>query len=513
MASTTLEDEQEYFDSDKVLDEKVTKMAKLVQKSKHCVIFTGAGISTECGIKDFRSGADTVTNCGAGAWVLDRAKLEGKDLQEAEKEKNIQTTAMVAAVPAVTHMSIFQLCDKGIVKFIISQNCDGLHLKSGINKQQISELHGNSFLEVCRECNAQYLRDFEVLRPMIHETGRKCTVPGCKGALFDTIINFGENLSEIELNAAATNAETGDLCLAMGSSLTVNPAASFAKSFGTDKNKDLIIINLQKTPMDDVASIRIWGKVDDAMRLLMQKLDLEIPKWSLKRNIVVNVDKKQCKVNAIDVKFNNIPCSIFKAVVFKVGDTMQFVGDSKWLKTVKEAYKKTMEKTKEEELLELEKAIRKCHKSLKKYAKKYANILYENGYHDVDDLERFDMTNAAEILTSEVGANNFDRRMIVEKYCKPLLKPVNDYFHYVVFEYDAISSATNANEDGNEDEKEEKVNHDGDYIEFEFAGHHFEKRLAMNWGKYFGDNKTKYQFELNLDLDTRDWKVAEIKSQ
>jgi len=94
---------------------------------------------------------------------------------------------------------------KGYLKHIISQNIDGLHRKSGILSKDISELHGNTNLEICKKCGKDYMRDFRVrtaLKCHDHKTGRKCDNPACKGDLYDSIINFGENLNDNVWNRA-----------------------------------------------------------------------------------------------------------------------------------------------------------------------------------------------------------------------------------------------------------------------------------------------------------------------
>lgn len=168
----------------------------MILSSENLVAFTGAGISTAAGIPDFRSGANTVLKTGAGAWekhaIIDKARKEGKVLNE---PTNKNRTAVSKALPTKCHMSMVELMNKGLLKHIISQNCDGLHRKSGIPKNQISELHGNTNLEICRDCGAEYLRDFRTRNAQNvkeHKTGRKCDQ--CQGDLHDSIINFGENL-------------------------------------------------------------------------------------------------------------------------------------------------------------------------------------------------------------------------------------------------------------------------------------------------------------------------------
>ena len=106
--------------------------------------FTGAGISTAAGIPDFRSGYDTVLETGPGAW--EKAALKAK------VEKKVVTKPIQKALPTSTHMAFVALLEQNLLKFIISQNVDGLHRKSGVTQDKIAELHGNTNLEICTVC-------------------------------------------------------------------------------------------------------------------------------------------------------------------------------------------------------------------------------------------------------------------------------------------------------------------------------------------------------------------------
>ena len=163
-AHKTDEEKREYFDEPKVLEEKIQKLADLVKNSKNMVAFTGAGLSTAAGIPDYRSGANTVVETGAGCWEkaanIEKARKEGKLYQEPTKT-NFKVTIQ-KAFPTKGHMALKKLMDQGILKSIISQNVDGLHRKSGIPSSQIFEVHGNNNLEVCETCKKDYMRDFNV---------------------------------------------------------------------------------------------------------------------------------------------------------------------------------------------------------------------------------------------------------------------------------------------------------------------------------------------------------------
>ncbi|CRK21027.1 hypothetical protein BN1723_012233 [Verticillium longisporum] len=171
----------ERIENPDVIDRKAETLAGHIRKAKHMIAFTGAGVSTSAGIPDFR-GPD-------GAWTL---RAQGR-------ERTGETTSTLQAIPTLTHMALVELQNQGILKYLVSQNCDGLHRRSGILPDRISELHGNSNLEYCRDCGKEYLRGYfravstyeKSIRD--HRTGRRCA--SCHGVLLDTIINFGETLS------------------------------------------------------------------------------------------------------------------------------------------------------------------------------------------------------------------------------------------------------------------------------------------------------------------------------
>ena len=136
------------------------------------------------------------------------------------------------AYPSKTHMALVELMKKippksfwNHLKFVVSQNVDGLHRKSGIPASKISELHGNSNLEYCEKCERVYMRDMRCrieTNVRLHRTGRKCRMPGCNGFLKDSAINFGEYLHPQIYSKGEQNCTQADVCLAMGSSMRVS---------------------------------------------------------------------------------------------------------------------------------------------------------------------------------------------------------------------------------------------------------------------------------------------------
>lgn len=213
-------------------------------------------------------------------------------------------------------MALYELQVRERLKFIVSQNVDGLHRKSGVPPSCLAELHGNTNLEVCTKCGAEYMRDFRVRTAQKvhdHKTGRKCDNPVCRGDLVDTIINFGENLNENILELGFQNCQSADLCIGMGSSMRVTPAADMPASTAANGG-NLVLINLQKTPIDHLATLVINGKCDDVMRKLMEKLGYELPTWQMKKRLQVSMGADQKSVTFKGVDSNGAPYELFKQV-------------------------------------------------------------------------------------------------------------------------------------------------------------------------------------------------------
>jgi len=325
MADTALkteEEKREYFDSPEELDQKCEMLANMILSSEHFVAFTGAGISTSTGIPDFRSGVNTVLPTGPGAWEKAATKTNKKPLIR---------TSIASAIPSPTHMALVELERAGFLKFLISQNVDGLHRKSGFPSKKLAELHGNTNLEVCGnpECKKQYLRDFRVRTAQEvhdHRTGRLCE--RCGNMLYDSIVNFGESLPKEDLNNGFKESAKADLCLVLGSSLRVTPAADMPLETVQNGGK-LVIVNLQATPLDDIA-LKINGMIDDVMTKVMDKLELIIPPFSLIRRMKVvktdrDLDGKKVNPSLLirGIDEDVTPYSLFKSIEVTITSTKE----------------------------------------------------------------------------------------------------------------------------------------------------------------------------------------------
>eukprot|EP01105_Mastigella_eilhardi_P002466 TRINITY_DN1307_c0_g1_i2.p1 TRINITY_DN1307_c0_g1~~TRINITY_DN1307_c0_g1_i2.p1 ORF type:complete len:425 (+),score=60.53 TRINITY_DN1307_c0_g1_i2:150-1277(+) len=282
---------EERRDSPEEVARKVRELAEMVRSAGHLVIFTGAGISTAAGMPDFRG--------PEGVWKL-----------EAQKRKcATETTEAVRAVPTKVHMALVELQNRGVLKHLVSQNCDGRHRRSGIRPENISELNGNENLETCTNCHKEYLRDFccpkkNPICVHLHRTGRRCEL--CGGDLHDSVINIGENLPRDKFDQAMAHARQSDLLLVLGSSLAVSPACDIPKS----TSGKLVIVSLQPTPLDSQAVLRIFADCNTVMSKVMNANGWSIPRFIVHRR--VKVSRTGCRWAMAGFDAQDMPCSFIR---------------------------------------------------------------------------------------------------------------------------------------------------------------------------------------------------------
>jgi NAD-dependent deacetylase len=247
----------------------IEQIAQWITESKRTVAFSGAGLSTESGIPDFRS--------PGGVW--DRYNPEDFNFQnflasEASREKYWEMATemyepMKKAQPNLAHLAIAEMEKLGKLDCVITQNIDGLHFKAGNSEEKVIQLHGTAIYVSCLNCGKKYDRDG------IQERLRKgLKVPycdDCHGPLKPATISFGQSMPERETQEAYHRSSLCDLFIVIGSSLVVQPAASMplvAKRNGAK----LVIINRDPTPYDDMADIVIHGQAGPTMARIMEKV-------------------------------------------------------------------------------------------------------------------------------------------------------------------------------------------------------------------------------------------------
>ena len=222
------------------LKAKMHRAAELIARSKHLVVFTGAGISTESGLPDFR-GPD-------GVWT--------------RRDKGLPAPAgprMDQVKPNLAHQALVSLQNHGKLAFLISQNVDNLHLSSGIRAEKLSELHGNCMRARCGACERTYDKSSRPERC-------QCGIVSFKSS----VINFGDNLPQADLERAVLHSEQADVFLVIGSTLLVTPASDLPCT-ALDNGAALIILNLGETPLDQLASVRITGKAGELLPQIVRE--------------------------------------------------------------------------------------------------------------------------------------------------------------------------------------------------------------------------------------------------
>jgi NAD-dependent deacetylase len=215
------------------LKQRIEKLAQWLVESRYLVVFTGAGISTESGLRDFR-GPD-------GLWT--------------RRDKGLDTPMQdfIGAEPNTGHQAILELQKLGKLTFLISQNVDNLHLKSGIRPEMLAELHGNLARVCCVAC------EFKMDRV---EGEKEC--PLCGGKLVSTVVNFGDALPVKDLQESYKHSQNCDLFIVVGSSLVVYPAADMP-AVALEAGAKLVIINQGETPFDEHASLRFSEQIGEVL--------------------------------------------------------------------------------------------------------------------------------------------------------------------------------------------------------------------------------------------------------
>jgi NAD-dependent deacetylase len=228
------------------------KLQDLIEKSTKLVFFTGAGISTNSGIPDFR-GPKGVWKTASPIYFQDFISSKDKRIESWEK-KFSNELSIDSAKPNSGHLKLAEIMNKKEDSHLITQNVDNLHQDSGIDDHKITELHGNATYAKCLDCNARY--ELYTLKKDFLATKEPPSCAVCGGIIKTATISFGQAMPEEELITAQRVSIKSDLFICLGSSLTVFPAADLpllAKEAGAK----LVIVNNEPTQMDHLSDLVI----------------------------------------------------------------------------------------------------------------------------------------------------------------------------------------------------------------------------------------------------------------
>ncbi|MFC1883721.1 NAD-dependent deacetylase [Thermodesulfobacteriota bacterium] len=231
-------------------DEKIELLCDMISKSKRCIVFTGAGISTESGIPDFRS--------PGGIWekyqpIQFQDFMASEEMRKETWRRKFATDDTIGnARPNKGHLAIAKLVNEGKVSSVITQNIDGLHQLSGIPEEKVIELHGNATYATCLMCGKRY--ELGPIREVFLRDEILPECDDCDGIVKSATISFGQAMPEKAMMDAQRETLGCDLFIAMGSSLVVFPAAGFPE-LAKRNGASLVIINREPTAFDSIADL------------------------------------------------------------------------------------------------------------------------------------------------------------------------------------------------------------------------------------------------------------------
>ncbi len=239
---------------------KIASLKAMLGKCQRAVVFTGAGVSTESGIPDFRS--------PGGIWSKHKPVDFSDFISSAEARRDTWRLKLIfdkdikQAEPNLGHLAISHLVKKGIVSHIITQNVDGLHQRSGVPDEKMIELHGNATYAHCLDCGQRY--DLQLIMENFERDESLPVCDHCDGLVKTATISFGQAMPQDEMVKAQAATVACDLFLAIGSSLVVYPAAGFP-SIAKRNGAELVIINRDPTDLDDIADLVINDEIGQVL--------------------------------------------------------------------------------------------------------------------------------------------------------------------------------------------------------------------------------------------------------
>jgi NAD-dependent deacetylase len=255
-----------------MMEELIRKATDLIRNSRKVIVFTGAGVSTESGIPDFRS--------PGGVWQ----KYDPEDFyyqkfisSEASREKYWQMSRefyepLKNAQPNAAHLAVVELEGMGKLDCVITQNIDNLHQRAGTSPQKVIELHGTAVSVSCLSCRKKWPR--EEVQSWLLQGVRVPRCDACGGILKPDTVSFGQSMPPRETEESFHRARNCDLLIVIGSSLVVQPAASIPLE-AKESGAKLVIVNRDPTYHDSYADVVIHGSAREMIRKILERLKKE----------------------------------------------------------------------------------------------------------------------------------------------------------------------------------------------------------------------------------------------
>ena len=238
----------------------IDRLREMIDGARRMVAFTGAGVSTESGIPDFRS--------PGGIWTkyqpiyFDDFMSSEEMRRESWRRKFATDETMLKAEPNAGHRALAKLVEQGRMSAIITQNIDGLHQRSGVPASKIIELHGNTTYATCLDCGQRY--ELDPIRKAFLGEGTLPVCEKCDGIVKTATISFGQAMPEIQMAHAQDETQQCDLFIVLGSSLVVYPAAGFPR-IAKRRGAKLVILNRDPTDQDDDADLVLHDEIGPTM--------------------------------------------------------------------------------------------------------------------------------------------------------------------------------------------------------------------------------------------------------
>jgi NAD-dependent deacetylase len=238
----------------------VERLREMLGAARHAVVFTGAGISTESGIPDFRS--------PGGIWTR-MAPIDFQDFVRSEEMRRETWRRRFAmeetfrgAEPNRGHRAVATLVRRGTVSSVITQNIDGLHQASGVPDRQVIELHGNTTYAACLDCGERH--ELAPIRAAFEKDETLPVCVKCEGLVKTATISFGQSMPVLPMRRAEAATLAADLFIVLGSSLVVYPAAGFPE-LAKHNGAQLVIVNRDETGLDRYADLVLHEPIGDTL--------------------------------------------------------------------------------------------------------------------------------------------------------------------------------------------------------------------------------------------------------